>query len=202
MTEETRVPERLAWSDVDGAEDPTLVADGAKGPGEPGRAAGTPPGPKSGRRRATPRTLLVTFLAVLAGVVAGTLAANTLGGSGGSEPMGVWMSDYGSNYVSLSHDVGRVRVDAARSNVSLPTVRADCVRLVTDVHTAQAEPPMPDPTLEATWSSIVRNLRGGAQTCVSGIDRQSDALLQQSGEDFDRASSAYLRLIQQVDRSR
>jgi hypothetical protein len=149
--------------------------------------------------RATPKRLLVTFLVALVGVVGGSLAANALNGSDAPVPMATWTSEYGSHFLGISHDITTVGVDVSDPTVSPARVRADCVRLGDDVRLAHEDPPMPDPSLEASWSSIEGDLRAAAQSCTSGIDDRSDARLQQSARDFARAAKGYLTLLKKVD---
>ncbi len=148
--------------------------------------------PKS--QRLTPKRLLLIFAAVLAGTVGGTLIANSLGHGDGSGGMAQWMSSYGPNYQAVSRDVGSVNAASTET-----TLRADCERLTADVRTAMSNPPMPDASLEAPWSSILTNLKSGATACVAGIDQQSKAQVDNAVQDFNDAGSKYLQLIRAVN---
>lgn len=151
------------------------------------------------KRKLTPKRLIMTFVACFLGVVGGTLVANALNGSNDSSTMGTWFASYGANYLQVSHDAAKVNIDSSATNVDLPTVRSDCKQLATDVVTAQSNPPMPDRTLEPTWSGILVQLKNAAQLCISGIDQQSSTQLTQAGVDMGNAGTKYLQLAKEVN---
>lgn len=153
------------------------------------------------RRKLTPKRLIITFVACFLGVLGGTLVANTMEGSGDSSAMGTWIASYGAHYQQVSHDAADVNIDSSATNPSFTIVRSDCVRLAKDVATAQGDPPMPDGSLEPTWSSILVQLKNGAQMCISGIEHRSAAQLTQAGVDLDNAGGKYLQLLKEVNAS-
>jgi len=153
-----------------------------------------PPQAVAPKQRLTPKRLVLTFVAVLAGTVGGTLIAKSLDNGSGSDGMSQWMTSYGPNYLAVSHDMARVN-----SGTSAASIRSGCVRLAADVQTAQANPPMPMASLQAPWSSILRDLHRGAHACVSGIDQLSKSSLNQAAGDFDQAATQYLQLVKAVD---
>ncbi len=167
--------------------------------GVPGVPTGSETSPS--KRKLTPKRLIVIFVACLLGTLGGTWAANALNGSsgsGGSSAMGTWFARYGANYMQVSHDAAKVNLDANTASVGLPTIRADCERLATDVAMAQGNPPMPDGTLQLTWSGILVQLKNAAQLCISGIDNQSGAQMTQAGVDMNNAGAKYLQLAKEV----
>ncbi len=180
----------------------THLDEGTTAPDEPSEAPDlpampppvVPPPPAPSKPRLTPKRLLLTFVAVLAGTIGGTLIAKSLDNGDGSGGMAQWMASYGANYIAVSHDMA-----AVNSGTSTASVRGGCVRLAADVRTARANPPMPMDSLEAPWSSILGDLRQGAQACVAGIDRQSTSTLNQAERDFNQAATQYLQLVKAVD---
>ena len=153
-------------------------------------------------RKLTPKRLVITFVACLLGVLGGTLVANALNGSSDSSAMGTWFASYGANYSQVSHDTAQINIDSNATKVDLPTVRADCLRLAHTVAAAQENPPMPDATLEPTWSGILVQLQHGAQQCISGIDQRSTAELTNAGQDMSNAGTKYLQLLKEVNAMR
>jgi len=166
-----------------------------------GVESGVPTGSEDppSKRKLTPVRLVFVFVACLLGVVGGNLVANALDGSSDSSAMGSWFASYGANYTQVSHDVARINIDSNATNVNLQTVRADCQRLATDVATGRDDPPMPNGTLEPTWSAILVQLKNGAQQCTSGIDQRSSAELAQAGVDMSNAGTKYLQLLKEVN---
>jgi hypothetical protein len=146
------------------------------------------------KRRLTPKQLALTFVAVLAGTVGGTLIANSLGHGDNSGGMSQWMDHYGANYLAVSHDVARVN-----AGTSSAAIRGACVRLASDVQTAQTNPPMPIGSLETPWSLVLHDLRQGAHSCVVGIDQNSTGSVNQAVRDFNEAGTRYLQLVKAVD---
>ncbi len=156
--------------------------------------AAPPPAAEPKSQRLTPKRLILIFVAVLAGTVGGTLIAKSLGNGDGSDGMAQWMSSYGTNYQAVSRDAGSVNAASTAT-----TLRADCERLTADVRIAMSNPPMPDASLEAPWSSILTNLKSGATACVASLDQQSKTQMDHAVQDFNTAGSKYLQLIRAVD---
>jgi len=158
--------------------------------------------PKKVTDRLTPRRLAVIFVAVLAGSVGGTLIATSVinNNSSATNAMGSWMGSYGTTYLAVSHDVAAVSTDANAQSPMVATVRADCAKLETDVSQGQDDPPMPLEALQTQWSSILSNLSKGAHDCLNGIDQRDPNLLNQTQTDFTNAATAYVKLIQAVQR--
>jgi hypothetical protein len=165
--------------------------------GETGVPTGSEDPPS--KRRLTPKRLIIVFVACSLGVLCGTLVANALNGSSDSSAMGTWFASYGANYSQVSHDVAKITIDSNAANVNLQTVRADCERLATDVATGQDSAPMPNGTLEPTWSGILAQLKNAAQKCSSGIDQRNSTELSQAGEDMSNAGTKYLQLLKEVN---
>ena len=153
-------------------------------------------------RRLTWRRLLVTFAVVAVASITGVVVGNAInsGTSNGDAAMAQWYAGYGTTFTGVSHDVGQVSSDVEQASTGHDsTVLAACARLRNDVATAQGDPPMPAPTLEASWSSILSDLRGAARACITGIDQQSAAELTRAGTDFDNAGEAYVQLVKRVE---
>jgi len=114
-------------------------------------------------------------------------------GSGSS--VSQWASNNASDLQTLGTDLTTTGQDASASNVDTSVVSSDCQALENDVTTLQNDGPIPDSSLESTWSQVLSSINSGAQDCVSGISQNDPNLIQQATTEFNNANTLLNNLV-------
>lgn len=151
------------------------------------------------RERAIVAGVAVLFVASV--VVSANLRSSSNTGTSVNDSMNAWMASYGSNFTSVANDVAKVSGDSNQApQGGVAEIRADCVKLGSDVGTAESYPPMPDAALRSEWSSILTDLHNGAQACQAYLNQPTNnAELNQFVTNLQAAGHKYLELLQSVN---
>jgi hypothetical protein len=64
-----------------------------------------------------------------------------------------------------------------------------CTQLGLDVTTARGFSPIPDPTAQGEWASLLTTLASASQDCVNGVAQSNSGLLQQSAHELDTSTT-------------
>ena len=109
-----------------------------------------------------------------------------------------WVTNNKAVVTTLSADVAALGTDlpAAVSSHSLSTVTASCQKLVTDVSTAKALPPIPNSIAQKAWTSLLNDLSSAAQKCSDGVAKDDTGELSQAATKVSSSSSSLNSLNQ------
>jgi hypothetical protein len=101
--------------------------------------------------------------------------------------------DHGNDVRQLVSDIQSFSTDAQANNES--AVYNDCQAIVNDAQTLQIDGPINNAAEEASWANALSSFVSGGQACMSGIQNQDSALIQQAGQDFASANAAISQMV-------
>lgn len=100
-----------------------------------------------------------------------------------------WAAQHASTFTTLGGDLGNIAKDATAGSSSgdYSALDADCSTLGSDVASAKGLPPIPAPTPEGQWTSILSNLASASQDCTNGIAQSDVGLISQMSTEITAA---------------
>ncbi len=127
-----------------------------------------------------------------------TTTTSTTGVAKGIVGTAKWASTNGAVLTMLGSDIGSVAsaLPAAVSSHTLTTVSGACQKLTSDISQAKATAPIPNSTVQKTWSSLLTELTKAARDCSNGVNQNSTDLLDQASTGVMGANSTLNSLKQ------
>jgi hypothetical protein len=101
---------------------------------------------------------------------------------------------------TLGVDLQSIGTDATAASQSgdYSTIAADCATLGRDVASAQALPPIPDPSAEGQWTAALSDLASASQDCTQGIAQGDVGLMDQVSTEINTANGELTALAASI----
>ena len=97
---------------------------------------------------------------------------------------------------AIAADGGSIQTDA--NNQDLNAVGTDCQSLLSDVQSAQSDPPVPNSLMEINWSTALSDYEAGAKDCIDGVDNYDVTKIRQATTELDNGTQQINELTNAV----
>ena len=97
-----------------------------------------------------------------------------------------WYNQYGSNITNLTNDFAKMSKEGTNSN----QVEVTCTQIFDDATKAQAQPVIPDSSINIDWQSALKSYISAAQDCQDGTTNQDSSEISRATTEFSQGNAS------------